>query len=589
MTVIKYPYLPLVIVALMMAASPAFAQRDKKKKPVGEIHLSEARLREAESFFTEAEKYFILEDYTKALFYFQRVVELNPENATVHYKIAEILSKSQKQEDLIKASISIENAIRFDKSNKYFYILASSIYSALDNLTKAEQVLETMMKEVKGTEEFLFELAALYQYDKKPDEALNVYNRAEKALGINETSSLQKQKILFEQGKTEEALAEGEKLLEAFPEDERVLMGYAEILAQNGQREKSIHHLEKYISENPGAGNIKMLLAGLYRDDGQEQKAREYILQLFDDTTVDLGSKLLMLSTYSAVLHQKIQKNETDAELEKFTLELAEKLKKTNPTDPNVHILSGDLHLALNHKDEARQAYQQAIELGSTSFDCWQNLLYLESQMNQFDSLIAHSEKGLELFPNQAMLYYFNGYAHMRKKNYREATTSLEQAKKLSTGNPGLISEINSLLGDAYNGIKDYAKSDQAYEEALAFNPNNDLVLNNYSYYLALRKENLEKAEKMCVQLIKNNPNNSSYLDTYSWVLFMRQKYKDAKKIMERAIATGDAGAVHFEHYGDILFQLGEIDEAVKQWQKAKLLDTDNQLIDKKIANRRLD
>ena len=57
---------------------------------------------------------------------------------------------------------------------------------------------------------------------------------------------------------------------------------------------------------------------------------------------------------------------------------------------------------------------------------------------------------------------------------------------------------------------------------------------------------------------------------------------------MEKAIATGEAGAVHYEHYGDILFQLDYIEEAVKQWQKAKTLDNGNTLIDKKIANRKL-
>ena len=210
------------------------------------------------------------------------------------------------------------------------------------------------------------------------------------------------------------------------------------------------------------------------------------------------------------------------------------------------------------------------------------------SQLDQFDSLIVHSEQGLELFPNQSMMHYFNGYGHMRKKHYREATSSLEQAKKLSTGNTGLISEINSLLGDAYNGIKEYEKSNQAYDESLAFNPNNDFVLNNYSYYLALRKENLEKAEKMSAQLVKNNPKNTAYLDTHAWVLFMREKYKEARKYMEKAIEFGDVSATHYEHYGDILFQLGNIDEAVKQWQKAKSMDQGNELIDKKIANKRL-
>ncbi len=577
-----------LLITFLVVTSPAFAQRDKKNKKISDFKLSDARLREAEFFFTEGEKYFILEDYTKALLYFQRVVELNPENGTVHYKIAEILLKGNKQEDFIKASISIENALKFEKKNKYFYLLASNIYSGLNNFDKAEDALETMMKEIKGTDEYLYELAALYQYDKKPDEAIKIYNKAQSLLGISEVSSLQKQKIFLQQGKIDQAIAEGEELLNAFPDEENYVLGFVETLSQHDQGTRAITYLEKFIKDHPDASNSKMMLAGLYRDNGQEKKAREYILRIFDDPTIDVSSKVLMLGTYSNALHQQKEKKVSDPETTTFALELFEKLNASNPKDPNVHIIGGDLYLVLENNEKARDEYLKAVQLGSTSFDAWQNLLFMESQLNQFDSLIVHSEQGLELFPNQSMLHYFNGYGHMRKKHYREATTSLEQAKKLSTGNPGLISEINSLLGDAYNGIKEYAKADKSYDEALAFNPNNDYVLNNYSYYLALRKENLEKAEKMSTQLVKNNPKNSAYLDTHAWVLFMREKYKEAKKYIEKAIETGEAGATHFEHYGDILFQLGDIDDAVKQWQKAKSMDHGNELIDKKIANRRL-
>ncbi len=114
-------------------------------------------------------------------------------------------------------------------------------------------------------------------------------------------------------------------------------------------------------------------------------------------------------------------------------------------------------------------------------------------------------------------------------------------------------------------------------------------MLNNYSYYTGIaRKANLEKAEKMSALLIKYNPDNSSYFDTYAWVLFSRGKYKEARKVMEKALSQGEVSATHHEHYGDILFQLGDIDGAVKQWQKAKSMSSDNELIDKKIANRRL-
>jgi tetratricopeptide (TPR) repeat protein len=573
---------------MLVSFSSTYAQRDKKNKKQTDFKLSDARLREAEFFFTEGQKYFILEDYTKALLYYQRVVELNPENGTVHYKIAEILAKGNKQEDFVKASLSIENALKFEKKNKYFYLLASNIYSSLNNFDKAEKMLETMMDEIKGTEEYLYELAALYQYDKKPNEAVKIYNRAESLLGISEISSLQKQKIFLQQGKIEESIAEGEILLNAYPDEENYVIGFAETLSQNNQGARAIGYLEKFIGNHPDAGNAKMFLAGLYQSNGQEQKAHEFIRQVFDDPAVDVSSKIVMLGSYTNTLQQQKERKIEDASTKAFAQELFVKLNSAHPNEPNVHIIGGDLYLILDKSQEALTEYMKSIQLGTTSFEAWQNLLFLESQLNQFDSLIFHSEQGLELFPNQSMLHYFNGYGHMRKKHYREATSSLEQAKKLSAGNPGLVSEINSLLGDAYNGIKEYEKSNKAYDEALAFNPNNDFVLNNYSYYLALRKDQLEKAEKMSTQLVKNNPKNTAYLDTHAWVLFMREKYKEARKYIEKAIEVGGVSATHYEHYGDILFRLGDIDDAVKQWQKAKSMDLGNELIDKKIANKRL-
>lgn len=573
----------------MLAGSitASLAQKDKRNKTETNV-LTDARQREAESSFIEAEKYYILEDYTKVLFYLMRVAELNPANATVHYKIAEILAKSNKEEDLIKATASIENALKLERKNKYFYLLASSIYSNLTNFSKATQMLETMMKEVSGTDEYLYQLAAIYQYDNKMDDAIKVYNKAESLFGINEISSLNKQRIYFEQGKEKEAIAEGEKLLEAFPDEANYVMNFAETLSKQNQLSKAIEILEAYIDAHPEAGNAKMLLAGFYRDNNEEEKARIYLKEVFSDPSIDVSSKIIVVGTYAATLNQQQGQAAEDPTMSDFTFELFEKLLNDYPDEPNVHIIGGDLYLSLGEYPNAKKQYLTAIKKGSTSFDAWQNLLYLESVENEIDSIIIHSEMGLEIFPNQAMLYYYNGYAHSRKQNYREAVYALEQAKRLSSSNDGLVSEINGLLGDAYNGMKNFKKSDEAYDAALAFNPNNALILNNYSYYLALRNEFLDKAEKMSSQAVKNNPSNNSYLDTYAWVLFARGKFKEARKIMEKVIQSDPSNPIFFEHYGDILFKLGDIDAAVIQWEKAKALDESNELIDKKIANRRL-
>lgn len=576
-----------LVFAIVFAVTPVtHAQRDRKKK-TPEAELNSLRMREAESVFTEGMKYFLVEDYTKALGAFQRAAELNPQEAMIYFKIAEVYTKSQNPDDLARAATSIEAALKLERKNKYFYLLAADIYTAQNQLSKAEEALETLGRETEDNGEHLYQLAAIYLYDRKPDDALKTYNRAEAILGISEISSLQKQKIYFDQGKTELAIAEGEKLLAAYPDEERYVVGIAETLAQKGQWKKAIEYLEVFLKAHPESGPSKILLAGLYRDTGREQDSRKLISEAILDPSVELDSKLLVVQTYAAQITQNTARRIADADIAEFVTGLYQELKKQYPEDPNVYIVGGNLYISLRQKTDAEAAFLAAIQRGSSSFEAWQNLLALEAETGKFDSLVFHSEQGMEIFPNQAMLYYFNGYGHLSLRHYREAASSLERAKKLAASNPGLQHDLNGMLGDAYNGTKEYAKSDQAYEAALAHTPNDPFILNNYSYYLALRKEHLDKAERMAAQVVKENPNNSTYLDTYAWVLYARDKFKEARKVMEEALALPGVSAIHYEHYGDILFQLGEVDQAVRQWEKARSMTSDHESLDRKIANRR--
>jgi tetratricopeptide (TPR) repeat protein len=560
----------------------------KKKRGVEDSPVG-IRLREAEFYFTEGEKFFILEDYAKALVYYQRALDINPDNGTIHFKIAEVLSKSSKQDDLVKASLSIEEALKLQRENKYFYLLAATIYNSLGRFDKAALSYESLIERVKGTEEYLYELAAVYQYAGQPEQAIKAYNRAEQVFGLNEVSSLQKLKLFLDAGKTADGLAEGERLIKAFPDEGRYLMAFTEVISKKGMREQAIRYLEDFVRRNPDSGEVKILLAGFYRDMGQEEKARPFLLALFDDPAVELSSKLIMLGAYNTELNQNKTKKISDAEKEAFATKLYEKLRTAHPADPSVYIVGGDLYLSTGKEREAQAEYLKAVQSGAAvNFEVYENLLYLETRLEQWDQVIRHAEEALEIYPNQSMIHYFNGIAHYRKRLYPEAIFSFEQAKRLSSSNAALVSELNNQLGEAYNATKEYSKSDKAFEEALTFNPNNATVLNNYSYYLALRKENLEKAEKMSSTLIKNHPENPTFLDTYAWVLFTREKYKDARKIMERAISTGKATATHFEHYGDILYKLGDIDGAVRQWEKARGLNANSETLNKKIANRKI-
>ena len=107
---------------------------------------------------------------------------------------------------------------------------------------------------------------------------------------------------------------------------------------------------------------------------------------------------------------------------------------------------------------------------------------------------------------------------------------------------------------------------------SLALNPENINLLNNYSYYLALEKVNLERAKELILKVIEKFPNNSTYTDTYGWVMFQRGEYEEAEKILFKAvISSSEKSGEILEHYGDVLFKLGMKKKAVTFWEKAEV------------------
>jgi len=134
--------------------------------------------------------------------------------------------------------------------------------------------------------------------------------------------------------------------------------------------------------------------------------------------------------------------------------------------------------------------------------------------------------------------------------------------------------------------MQEYSYSDSIYEKVLSVDPDNILVLNNFSYYLSLRKEKLEKAKTMSYKCNKLEPNNGTYQDTYAWVLFCLGEYVEARLWVEKAIKNGsDTSFVVLEHYGDILFKLNLKQEAIVQWKKAFSINGKSQSLMKKISN----
>ncbi|MFM7329818.1 MAG: tetratricopeptide repeat protein, partial [Bacteroidota bacterium] len=151
-----------VVRSLILFLVVGFISLQAQKKDKEEQMSPEVRSANVEALFTEGEKFFVLEDYEKALHYFQRAVALDGGRASIHYKLAETLSKSEKQEDAAAALTHIEQAIRLDPNNKFIHLLGAKLNAEAGNLNRATAILESMIANIPGTSESLEELANYY-------------------------------------------------------------------------------------------------------------------------------------------------------------------------------------------------------------------------------------------------------------------------------------------------------------------------------------------------------------------------------------------------------------------------------------------
>ncbi len=586
----------LLLVISSFGMIPTYAQ--EKDKPKNDVIFDEnhnildendkqkgIKASENEAAFTEGVKFYILGEFQKALDIFEKCKSDNKDSddkdkATIYFKIAECYVRLGKFD---KAISPAEKAINLYPKNQYYYWLLAETYKAKDDYKGAVKTYEKLIEVVPIEENFYFEMANCYLLQNKYEQAIKSYDDAEKKFGINETTVAQKQKIYLALNDVDNAINEGKKLIKAFPEEEDYWLAQAELLIDNQKYDDAEKILTSFLTSFPEDGHVYLLLSEVFIGKGDKIKQKEYLLKAFGNSSLTVDRKITVLNSY--------YKNLQTQEIRQTGLELAELVMKNHPENAKANQVYGDFLVANNRKREARDAYVSSLKYGKDNYKIWERIILFDFELQDYDAMLQHSEQVVELFPNQAVMWFYNGSAKLIKQKYEDAIISLEQARMFSSNNADLQIEIYSRLGDAYNATKDFPKSDNAYNKALELRPDNIEVLNNYSYYLSLRKEKLDLAKKMAARLVEITPNIAlaeSYLDTYGWVLFVSGEYENSKIQLEKA-AKSTKNATILEHYGDVLFKIGQIDLAMEQWKKAKQIGGEvSDKLERKINERKL-
>jgi tetratricopeptide (TPR) repeat protein len=572
----SFKYIVLSIGILLFFSEHILAQKKQQNTP--ETVAQKEKRFAIESLLADGMKYMSMEEYVRADTALRKALGIDPNIAALNYTMAQLLVKQRRHDE---AAIYAQKAYENTPDNKFYALQLADINTHQRKYDKAADLYQAVIKQNPDDAEYGIELAAVYLLDNKLDNALKAYNTLEKNMGIDEDIIHQKQRIYIKLNKIDNALEESDKLIASDPTESRFLVEKAKLLLMNNRNADADKTLKRALEINPDDSDVRVMLADMYRQSGDSKAANSQMDKLFKNTNGDIDVKMQALV--------QMMREAKDPEATQEILKRAEEIARAHPKDYRVHTVYGDLLDKANRKAEARDAYLNAASLNPSVSQLWAAILELDSRLDQLDSLIVHSDRALEVFPNDGVFWFWNGTAYLGKRNYPKAVEGLEEAQKLTATNKELSKVIVAQLGDAYHGVGEHQKSDEAYENALKIDPNNDYVLNNYSYFLSLRKQKLDVAQKMAARVVERNPTNTTYLDTFAWVLYVSKDYKQAKVYLEKAVNSGKrVSATITEHYGDVLYQLGEKDAALIQWQKAKEMGNQSVDLEKKISTKKI-
>ena len=491
---------------------------------------------------------------------YKKCLLLNPESGVVNFELSGLyISLDQPQKALEYAN----KAVILSPENEWYLANLAVLYKKINDHKKSAESFSKLVVSKPEKISYLFSLTEELLNNNSYKKAIKVLDVIEKKIGIKEEISIQKHQIYLFLKNKKKAVIELENLISNEPESISRLGLLAEYYENAKKSELAKAILNKMLSIDSSNGLVRLSLFQHYYKNKEYKKGYKELLLVMNSNSIEINLKkqILMQISYDKSSPYNISE----------VCNLAQSFLSIDSKNSDVLLLMGDFKMLLREEDTACYYIRESLKINPSPFNAWSKLITSTLSRNKFDITINDAKMAIESHPNQPFPFLAMGIALNRKKEHAKALKELLKGKDLVFDDNFLESNFLQEIGNSYYGKEKFKISFDYYEMSIALDSNNFILLNNYSYYLALRKTNLERAEELMLKVIAKFPSNSTYLDTYGWVMFQLGAYSESEKFLFKAIinSDGQSGEI-LEHYGDVLYKLKKIDEANVFWNKSK-------------------
>ncbi len=507
-------------------------------------------------------------EFAQAILEYQDALRYETNHA-IYFALAKDYSALGKHALAIEAA---REAVRLNPDNLDERRLLADVCVAGFEIDSAITQYEEIIRRDSSDIEPWFNLARLYQ-SRKPLRALEVYEAIIDRFGPEWEVYFQIADICSKLGKFDEAADALRQMTDLDPGNQELKRNLAQTYIRAGKIDSALAVYTELRSLDPDRLEYIVEIAGVHLMKKEYDLAAKEFEGVLSRDTVSIETKLRIGELYFSQLQR-------DSTLTPLTRSIFERIRDKYADDWRPYWFLGLVGSVAHDDSAAVTNFRKVTQLASWNADAWVYLSSVFLEKNRFSEVVGILESAAKAVPDDFRVNFLLGVAYSRTGQDDDAIVALQKARQINPKDVDAISQ----LALVYDGQKRFTESDSLYEEALALNPDNDLVLNNFGYSLADRGVQLDRALDMAKRAIAAKPDNTSYLDTMGWIYFRLGQYDRAESYIRKAIDKGEASAVVYEHLGDVEYKLNNKTQAMEYWNKALQLDEKNTALREKIA-----
>ena len=494
------------ILLLFLLAVPTHAKR-VKTEPV----TTDTRRQRLDYYFYEAERCLKMGEYDAAFALFEYCETLDKNNAAVEHNLGLLyqgMNRMDRSTDYLRRAFEHEPmAYWSDYANALWY---SKQYK------QAEKVLLSVVKNYPDQIDAITTLEEVYVSSEmmNPKKALGCIDKLEKRTGVTAYSASRRYRLLLYMHKNKEAAEVIDNYLLLNPDDDRFRLYKAELMLEEGKPVEAFRLYQEEKRLHPDNADAYLHLVNYYLQVNDTADALKELSDAMTYGDMTLQRKLTVVNIFRSVLL-------TDNDLFRSILL---QLVQQHPLEVDAHKQLSEFY---SQEHEERKALEEMYIIRQLTPNDEQAYQKIYDQLLKMDSTLTEQKQIINeasaTFPKSLKWQLLRATAALTEQQTDSALLILQTAAEITNPTEQMyMFAIYALQGDLFMQQEQYEQCFEAYEKALALNPDNIYVLNNYAYTLALYGNDLKKAEAMSQKTIKKEPDNPTYLDTYAWILHLR-------------------------------------------------------------------